>query len=324
MLIVKPYSSEYHQSWDALVRASRNGFFLFERGYLEYHADRFIDCSLCIFEENALLAVFPANRHDAEVISHGGLTFGGIICDHRLKGSKTIEVMQAILRQYRESGVESVTYKAIPTIFHTYPVQEDLFALSVFGARLVRRDLSTAVPLKTRLEYSKGKREGLRKAAKAGITVRQTVAYATFHEILQHVLSERHGIQPVHSPAELEKLGKAFPDQIKLYGAFLDDTMIAGSWVFLHPRVLHTQYMAGTDQGRQLGGLDVIIDHLIKTAPPHIEYLSFGISSYDGGTKLNPGLLAQKEMFGGRGIVHDIYEVSTSARLPEGILHGTA
>jgi len=291
---------------------------------MEYHADRFEDSSLCIFEDNTLLAVFPGNRSGTDVISHGGLTFGGIIFDDRMKGSKMIEVMNGILRFLLERGIKRVLYKAIPYIFHTYPSQEDLFALTLLGAQLHRREISSAILLKSRLEYSKGKREGLRKAAKAGIVVRESRDYSTFHAILSQVLEERHGVRPVHSVAEMELLGATFPNQIKLYGAFNAENMVAGAWIFINPKVIHTQYLASSAEGKQIGGIDSIIDYLIRTAEDQFDYLSFGISSYDGGKKLNPGLLSQKEMLGGRCIVHDTYEIMTSAILPEGILHVSA
>ena len=39
------------RAWDDFVRSSRNGTFLFERAYMEYHADRFKDHSLVISNE---------------------------------------------------------------------------------------------------------------------------------------------------------------------------------------------------------------------------------------------------------------------------------
>ena len=43
---IKRYSDRCKDEWDDFVRDSRNGTFLFMRGYMDYHADRFADFSL--------------------------------------------------------------------------------------------------------------------------------------------------------------------------------------------------------------------------------------------------------------------------------------
>ena len=43
--IVK-YNHNMKAEWDAFVKTSKNGTFLFMRDYMEYHNDRFIDYSL--------------------------------------------------------------------------------------------------------------------------------------------------------------------------------------------------------------------------------------------------------------------------------------
>ena len=42
------YAPESAGIWDAFVRSSRNATFLHERGYMDYHADRFQDHSLLV------------------------------------------------------------------------------------------------------------------------------------------------------------------------------------------------------------------------------------------------------------------------------------
>jgi hypothetical protein len=42
----KPYHAEDLETWNRFNQASRNGTFLFDRGYMDYHADRFTDASL--------------------------------------------------------------------------------------------------------------------------------------------------------------------------------------------------------------------------------------------------------------------------------------
>ncbi|MGG6545868.1 UNVERIFIED_CONTAM: GNAT family N-acetyltransferase, partial [Prevotella sp. 15_C9] len=39
------YSAGDKERWDRFVRRSKNGTFLMQRDYMDYHADRFQDCS---------------------------------------------------------------------------------------------------------------------------------------------------------------------------------------------------------------------------------------------------------------------------------------
>ena len=85
--------------------------------------------------------------------------------------------------------------------------------------------------------------------------------------------------------------------------------MCAGVIIFKHDRVAHAQYMATTPIGRECGGLDLIVSTLLNDFYKDIPFFDFGISTEDSGRFLNEGLIAQKEMFGARAMVHDTYEI---------------
>ena len=55
------YTPEWEEGWNKLVRESKNGTFLIDRSYMDYHQDRFQDCSLIFSEGNKILGVLPAN-----------------------------------------------------------------------------------------------------------------------------------------------------------------------------------------------------------------------------------------------------------------------
>ena len=93
-MTIIPYSINRKEIWDEFVGKSKNGTFLLQRGFMDYHADRYFDCSLLVYEgispddeykENGLttrdlVALFPANWIEEEkcVYSHKGLTYGGL------------------------------------------------------------------------------------------------------------------------------------------------------------------------------------------------------------------------------------------------------
>src|SRR5207342_1368532 len=80
MISTVPYAPERKAEWDAFVRRAKNGLFLFFRDYMDYHADRFEDSSLMFYEGDRLFALLPASLQGGVLSSHGGLTFGGVVC----------------------------------------------------------------------------------------------------------------------------------------------------------------------------------------------------------------------------------------------------
>jgi hypothetical protein len=307
---VCPFNPTDRVEWNTFVDASRNGTFMHRREFMEYHADRFVDASLLVRDDNGhCVAIMPANRLQDKVVSHGGLTYGGLIYSSRLKQTACLEVLKNILQYYRQQGVAHLTYKSIPTIFHRFAGQEDLYAIWRLGGQLVRRDVSTVVDLSSTYRFSKGRTWTVNKAMKAGIHVRRQADPLSFHALLKCVLSQ-HGASPVHSVAELAFLMGRFPQQIQLYEAMLNDQLMAGALVFEVGATVHTQYLANSDIGRELGALDLLVAELMKNQFADKRFFSFGISSAANGTVLNEGLIAQKEGFGGFSVCHDFYELS--------------
>jgi hypothetical protein len=302
-----PYEPPLKEAWDAVVRESKNGNFLHSRGYLEYHADRFDECSVVIYKKNRPSAVFPCNLHAGQIVSHGGLTYAGLIYGEGLHATEVLDVMNAVVAHLRDTGAATLLYKAVPHIFARYPAQEDVYALFRMNAKLVRRDLSSAILLRSRPKLSDSRKNTIRKAARNAVTVAETVDVPAVHALLTAVLV-RFDRKPVHSIAELQLLRERFPDAIRLFGAFREGGLIAASVLYDFGSTVHTQYLASSDEGRELGALDMLLSHLIESFQDRT-YFSFGSSTEDNGRHLNAGLVFQKEGFGGRGVVHDFYEL---------------
>ena len=76
---IERYTAEKAAEWDEFVAKSKNGTFLFDRNYMDYHADRFADFSLMFYnDKHKLCALLPANIDDGTLYSHQGLTYGGL------------------------------------------------------------------------------------------------------------------------------------------------------------------------------------------------------------------------------------------------------
>ena len=304
------FEPAYRDAWNGFVATAKNAPFLFDRNYLEYHQDRFQDNSLLFFDDrDRIVGLLPASWHDDEVVSHGGLTYGGVITDADMKSVTMLGIFEAMLTFLRQEGVRKLVYKPVPHIFHLLPAEEDLYALYVNNAQLFRRDVSSAVWLPDRLKFAKGKREGVKKALRAGLEVRDSDDFATFFEIGHAVMRDRHNLQPVHTSDEMTLLAGRFPGNICLHVSFAGDRMLAGAIVFRFSASAHVQYMYNSDEGLGVGALDIVIDHVVNDRYAGLRYLSFGVSTEDAGRYLNEGLVHQKEMFGARTVVHDFYEI---------------
>jgi hypothetical protein len=274
---------------------------------MDYHADRFEDHSLLFFEDTKLVALLPANVRDQVAVSHGGLTYGGIISGSAMKTSLMLQLFEALIAFLRQGGITQLVYKLVPHIYHRLPAEEDLYALFVNRAHLFRRDISAAILMAERLPLSKGRKSEIKKGAH--LTVSQSDDFDTFMEIESAVLQERHNKKPVHTAAELQSLARAFPNNIKLFAAHDNEEMLGGIVMYVDAVVAHAQYISATPKGKRTGAQDAILNYLVNDVYREIKYFDFGISTEDDGRYLNAGLQQNKESYGARAVAYDFYKL---------------
>jgi hypothetical protein len=310
MVEVIRYNDSYKSQWDKFVKQAKNGTFLFYRDYMEYHKDRFEDYSLLLYDKGKLVALLPANIKGDILYSHQGLTFGGFITDKVMKASLMLNIFQSVKEYYANVGIKSFYYKCIPYIYAKLPAEEDKYALFRHNAKLVRRDITTTIDLNNKLKYSTLRQRCIKKAKSNNLIVKESSNYGEFWEILTQTLDRRHNAIPVHSIDEITNLAKKFPDNIKLYVAQNENgKIVAGTVVYINDAAVHTQYLSNSIAGNNIGALDYVIDYLINIVFRNKHFLDFGISNEKEGAYLNKGLIGQKEGFGGRAVVHDLYEI---------------
>ena len=314
MFEVKQYTQEQVQEWNEFIEDSRQGTFLFNRSYMDYHADRFQDASLMIYQKGQLYALLPANRLGDTLYSHQGLTYGGLITKKQATTAEICEVFININEYLYHSGVQRVIYKPTPWIYYCYPAEEDLYALTyICHAQLTSRDISSTIPLALRMKFIESRRSGIRKATRAGVTVRESKDLATFWDILDKNLTNKYATHPVHSLEELTLLHSRFPNSIRLFMAYNDKGIaIGGTIIYEMPRVVHSQYISASPEGKRLGAIDLLFDYILNDVyANHKGFFDFGKSTEEGGKILNKTLIFQKEGFGGRGVCYDCYEWDT-------------
>ena len=324
---VVPYHSDYAEVWNDFVEHSKNGTFLLKRHFMDYHAHRFIDCSLLVYKDKELIALFPANfvKEEHTVYSHQGLTYGGLIMGRDITATDVLVTLKEICLWYTQHmHVSTLFYKPIPYIYTQYPSEEDLYALFRMGAVLHTRAASSVVKLDNPLQMRTLRMRGVRKAQQIKLNIqslscKDDEAYQTFWNILSQVLRECHGTSPVHTLDEIKLLSSRFPENIKLFVVRGECEILGGCVVFECKKLAHVQYIAASDAGKKEGALDLLFHYLITEYYKDAEYLDFGISTEQGGRILNEGLIFQKEGFGARTVCYDSYRIELNTEVIESI-----
>ena len=309
MIHTRPYSPDDKAAWDRCVSESRNGTFMLYRDFMEYHADRFQDQSLLVYDDDTLIAVLPGSRHGEHWRSHGGLTYAGFVASRDFRADNALKAVAAVINHLKSTGAQSMMLKPVPHIYHRMPSEEELYALHRHGAVLFRRDISSTIPIADRYSFSKGRKWTINKSRKEGVVVAPSDNWEAFMAIEEALLMEKRGVKPVHSAAEMRYLAGLFPKNIELWLATLNDEILAGVVTFRSSMVLHAQYIGSIEKGRMIGAVDAIIDHLLTQQCQSHRFFDFGISTTDEGRMLDEALVANKESYGARGTSYDHYRI---------------
>ena len=313
MISLRRYTANDAKAWDAFVATAKNATFLFMRGYMDYHSDRFNDHSLMFYDDNRLYALLPANISGDTLYSHQGLTYGGILLGEKASTPTTLSLFDVLNEYLRNIGVRHVVYKPVPHVYHTLPAEEDLYALYWrCKARVTKRDIGTMLELGNSPRWARLRRRGVKHAQEAGITVREDDNLEAFWKVLEQNLWDCHGVKPVHTVEEMRLLKSRFPENIRLYNAYLGDALVGGILLYIYKNVVHAQYSSATPEGKHMGALDIIYDRLLNHDFTEYKYFDWGRSTEGDGHTLNENLIMQKEGFGGRAVIYDTYEYTLS------------
>lgn len=303
------YTPGRKDEWNTFVAGSKNGTFLFNRNYMDYHSDRFEDFSLMFYLQGRLYGLMPANKKGDIFQSHMGLTYGGLIMDAKTTAAATVQLFHELNDYLRAEGFRHVLYKCIPWIYHQMAAEEDLYAMvRTCDVRLQERDLGTAIIQRNTIRWERVRRRALKRAQEAGMTVERSTDYASFWQVLNDNLKLKYDSKPVHTLSEISLLASRFPENIVLYLARLGDEILAGMVLYVSKQVARAQYSSATPLGKQLGAIDILYDRIIHRDYANLPYFEFGTSAMADSNVINESLVFQKEGFGGRGICFDRYE----------------
>jgi hypothetical protein len=310
---VRRYQKNDFEHWNAFIGQAKNATFLFHRDFMEYHSDRFQDYSLIVLDGEKWAAVLPANVVGNEVFSHQGLTYGGLVYGETIKLASVIAIFKSVMSFLTEKGIDKLQLKLLPSIYHQKPAEELNYALFLAGGQLIRRDTLAVLDLSQQNNLSKLRKRSIQKGISNDFVIQEVDDFEDFwNEILIPNLAQKHQAKPVHSLEEIVKLKVLFPENIRQFNVYENGIIVAGTTIFETSTVAHSQYISGKEDKNELGGLDLLFQHLITETFKSKRFFDFGISNENQGRKLNEGLSYWKESFGASIIVQDFYEVETS------------
>ena len=303
------------EEWDNFVNDSDNGTIFHTRKFLSYHPKtRFKDASLVVLKNDKLFSVLPAVEIEREkkkiYSSHSGASYGGFVYNTNLNLKDAFELVEGLSNYSDKNKYDRIQLTLPPIIYETKYSNYIDFALVKNGFNYFKREISSVVQLDIEEEqllstYRAEARTAVNKSVKKGIIVKECDVYDEYYEILKRNLKLRHNVIPTHTVEELKKLKKMFPEEIRLWGAFLDKKLIAGVCNFsANPKVVLAFYISHDEDYQEYRAVNLLFYEIMKKYQEEgYRFLDFGIFTVN--MDPNWGLARFKENFGARGIFRD-------------------
>jgi hypothetical protein len=308
---IKRYQNNDFEDWNAFIGHAKNATFLFHRDFMDYHSDRFQDYSLIVLDKDKWVAVLPANLVGNEVFSHQGLSYGTIAVQKDIRIEEYLRVVRVIMLHLTQNKIDFIYFKVLPKIYNKTLSDELDYASFLMNAQVYRSDVYMVIDRLQEYKPNRNRSRALKIASQLEIEIREDYNYEGFwNEILTPNLKNRFDVLPVHSFDEIKTLALLFPNNIKLFNAYKNDSLKAGVVVLITENVAHFQYSSGADDRNDTAALDILFDFIIRKFSDK-KYVSFGSSSEKEGLVLNKGLAYWKESFGASATVQCFLKFET-------------
>lgn len=305
MVYVKVFAKALTPEWDSVAREAVNGHFMFERRFMDYHADRFDDHSLLFYDDRAHddrgpIAVLPAHRKGGDLVSHAGLPFAGLLWKEDVRMNAMAGCVEAMVEHMAMHEFSRLFYSPVPTPYKRFHDDEDLYQIERAGAVLAGTKVACSARIGSNPGISKNRRAIVNRGARRGLRFERGIALADSYRIISAFLEERFQKRPVHSLAELELLTRRFPEEIRCDGVVHGDELVHAMITFHSVTCVRLQYTGGTRKGRELHAQDFANVSLLDAPEMQGRWFDFGTSMNPETGDLQSKLHWYKETLGGR------------------------
>ena len=310
---VRRYEPALKPCWDAFVRASKNGTFLFLRDYMEYHRDRFRDQSLLVLRRRSSSSrSCPAIATERSCTATPGLTYGGFVVSEAMTTPIMLDIFDQVLayvasRRHPPPSLQDRAQHLSPDSGRggsLRPVPARRHALPPRRAER-RRACRTALPVATR------RHRGAAKAEKAGVVAAASDDWRGYWSVLAECLEGKFGVDARAQPGRDRAAARACSPTTSSSTRRPLPAKCSPAWSSMKAfAVAHVQYIAVLGAGARSSGRSTGCSSSCSTrCSPHKPFFDLGISNEQEGKVLNLGLIQQKEGFGARAVVHDFYSL---------------
>ncbi len=316
---IKKFIEEQSDLWEKIVKKANNGTLFHTRKFLSYHPPgRFADHSLIFYKNNQPYILFPAadKEYDGKrfLVSHPGSSYGSFVTPEDISFADSYAVVEYLIDYAKKQDFDGIRLTPPPTIYNRRLSNYIEFALIQHGFAYLKREVSSILFLEETIDQNLAKfkpshRQAVRKAIKAGVEVRESANFDEFYEILKKNLKIRHNVTPTHTLDELLKLKELFPEKINLFGAFIDDKMVAGVVNFIAtPDVVLAFYISHDEKYQETRALNLLFYSIFDWAIKN-EFKVFDFGIFTVNEEPNFGLARFKENFGASGMFRDTFEI---------------
>lgn len=322
-LSLQPYTDDKAKQWDDFVSFSRNGTIFHTQKFLSYHPEkRFEDASILFLDGEKLVGVLPAAlREEAGkkiLVSHPGASYGGPVLHSDVSVTETGEMMKALADHAKSKKYADISMLRLSPVSLQKAYSEDpQYWMFQQGYHMSRCEMDGAIDLSRLseekiLESLSGKcRNMVRQAERAKIEVKLSNDFDAFWPVLESVLVQRHGAKPTHTLVEIKKLHALLPQGFRCLTAHMEGKIVGGIvLVTIHGEALYTLYMGQEYASQQFHPMHLLLVEAIRLClKEKRRVLHLGVSTEDGGTKVNEGLFFFKESFGCKPVRRESWEI---------------
>ena len=249
------------------------------------------------------------------LVSHPGASVGSFVVPESLSIADSMALADCLVTYAKGCEFDRIRITLPPTLYQRRLSNYMDFAFFKQNFHYVKRDITSILFLEESLEttvekFRSSHRRAVRKANEKGVLVRQSNDFDSFYRILEKNLNIRHGVTPTHSLEELKHIHELFPDKINLFGAYIDDTMVAGVVNFMvNNHVVLAFYISHDENYAEYRAVNLLFYSIFDWAvQSHFKIYDFGTFTVD--EEPNMGLGRFKENFGASGIFRDTIELT--------------
>jgi len=285
---------------------------------MEYHQNRFEDCSLMVYNREDLIAIFPANKSNDVVYSHQGLTYGGLFFKEEISSTQLEDLFELLFDFFKTQNVQSVIVKLIPEFYCSQSLKTIGCLQRLEHSSVLKQNVVMAVDFNQDLKINKAKIKRFKKLQTNGFSIKEgRLEFRVFwNRILLKRLAEKHNSKPVHTLSEIEYLQSKFEEEIIQYNIYCDDEILAGITIFKKGNVVKSQYGMASVEGEKLNALDMLFVSLIyKFKAEGMHYFSMGTVSNDSELGYSKGMLNQKRELGCSKYMQNIWKIELNDKI---------